>query len=70
MGWRKHTDCPDNIESVLIAIADDDVGGALLIPAIYIRNCAIFRDEITNLPPRYEEFWWIPESEVLQGLGK
>lgn len=70
MGWRLNTDTPeDGIESVLVAYADDELQrGYALAGDLYIRRGREFLSEEEDEPPRPEVFWWMPESEVLQGL--
>lgn len=70
MGWRINTDTSaGGIESVLVAYADDELQrGYALAGDLYIRHGAEFLSEEEDQPPRHEVFWWMPESEVLQGL--
>lgn len=70
MGWRLNTDTQEGgIESVLVAYADDELQlGYALTGRLYTRRGAEFLSEEEDQPPRHEVFWWIPESEVLQGL--
>lgn len=71
MGWRINTDTPDSgIESCLIAYGDDELvrGYYALTGSLYTRRGREFFSEEDDEKPRHEVFWWIPESEVLQGL--
>ncbi|MDP2830174.1 MAG: hypothetical protein Q8O37_16415 [Sulfuricellaceae bacterium] len=70
MGWRINTDTPSiGIESVLIAYGDDElVCGYALTGSLYIRRGREFLSEEEDKKPNLEVFWWLPESEVLQGL--
>ncbi|MFA7269865.1 MAG: hypothetical protein WC073_11015 [Sterolibacterium sp.] len=72
MNWRRNTDTPEGgIESVLVAYADDELQrGFALTGSLYTRRGSDFLSEEEDEPPRHEEFWWIPESEILQGLEK
>lgn len=73
MGWRLNTDTPEGgIESCLIAYggAEHDRGYAMLAGGLYIRRGPEFLSEEEDEPPRSEPFFWIPESEVLEGIEK
>lgn len=71
MNWRPHTERPDRAPmSALLATFDatDCEGGYFLLPDLYNWDGTHFRKEATDGKPRPKVFWWIPESEVLQGL--
>ena len=68
MNWRPHTQHPEHApQTVLIALRDED-GVFFLRTGIYLWSGDFFRDEATGIVPGPAVFWWIPESEVLQGL--
>lgn len=68
MNWKPHTEQPGRApQSVLIALIDED-GGYFLTTGIYLWSGDFFRDEATGVAPCHDVFWWIPESELLEGL--
>ncbi len=67
MNWRPHTDCPDHPPLSALLAASDDEGGYYLC-GLYTWDGAYFRHEETDSVPWPVTFWWVPESEVLQGL--
>lgn len=72
MNWKPHTDTPaGGCQSVLVACADEDNPcGYFLLTDLYIRRGSEFLSEETDQPPDIQPFWWMPESEVLEGLPK
>lgn len=69
MNWKPHTDHPCTRVPVLLAAADEVCGG-YLIDWIFTWDGANFRHEDTAGLPPHDEFWWVPEIEVLEGLPK
>lgn len=68
MNWKPHTELPAcRPQSMLIACTIDG-GEPFLLPYLYIWNGVKFISEETGKPIRPAEFWWMPESEVLEGL--
>lgn len=70
MNWKPHTERPDRAPTSVLIASTDDEGGYFLLPELYSWNGAEFRDEDADEPPCVEVFWWISESDVLEGLPK
>lgn len=69
MNWRPHTERPAQVpQCCLLAAFDDEEGNCFLLGDLYYWDGARFRREDDDSAPRVEVFWWLPESEVLQGL--
>lgn len=68
MKWKPHTEHPDTApKSCLIAELDED-GGYFLLGDFYTWDGSQFRNQETDKLPRPKIFWWILESDVLEGL--
>lgn len=68
MNWKPHTERPELAPmSCLLAALDDD-GGYFLLVDLYNWDGACFRREDNDQKPGVDVFWWLPESEALQGL--
>lgn len=72
MNWKPHTEQPEATQSVLIAHRCLNDGEYFLSSEIHVwsASCACFKSELTGQKLHLSEFWWIPESEVLEGLPK
>lgn len=68
MNWRPGTEKPDTLGPItaLIAVRDPDDGELFLIGIYEWRNGEwVGEHHWTGIPRRYEEFWWMLESELL-----
>lgn len=71
MNWKPHTELPDRVpQSVLIAHRCPNDGEYFLSSEIYVWSGSCFKSELTGQKLYLSEFWWIPESKVLEGLPK
>ena len=66
--WRPHTLPPPVGTVALIAMHDENGGGAYLQPELYVYQGDGWRDETAGHELRVARFWWLPESELLRGL--
>ena len=75
MNWRPHTEPPSDdapVFTALIAVRDSDADPGeefYLLEGMYMWKERQFTCESTGLTiTQGRAFWWIPESEVLEGL--
>lgn len=71
MNWKPGTEKPDTVGPItaLIAVRDPDDGELFLIGIFEWKN-EEWMDEGhgTGVPKRFEEFWWMLESELLSAI--
>lgn len=68
MNWKPHTEHPDHAPASVVIAAHHE--GWPYIHGLYLWNGKSFRDEETDRKPSINEFYWVLESEVLEGLPK
>ena len=71
MNWRPHTQAPDGTEifTALIAVRDEEDGEELFLLGIYVWYHGKWLSEKEGRKIKDgRHFWWLPESEVLEGL--
>jgi hypothetical protein len=72
MNWRPHTEQPPNDAEVFTALlarlAVEDGEYYLLSSPYYWRDGGWIEEATGKAPDDARPFWWIPESEVLEGL--
>lgn len=74
IAWRPHTERPRQICTAVIAVRFDpereDDNGMVLLPAIFQWSPgAGWTDEETDAPLLHNEFFWLPESDLLATIG-
>lgn len=68
--WRPHSERPAQVPQCCLLAASDEECGFFLLGDLYYWDGSYFRREDDDSAPGVEAFWWLPESEVLQGLPK
>lgn len=76
LNWRPADLLPDILPATAIIIArDQDDGELLLLPGVFMMTIDTHGKWISEVDggaigPRYPEFWWFPEAELVRTLPK
>jgi hypothetical protein len=71
MNWRPHTEKPVALPITALIVVRDEIGELVLLGDIFNLTAHTegeWRDERTNMPIGYPEYWWLPEEELLAAV--